>query len=380
MTEQHTRYIMNRYTIYIFLTLTFVSCYGTDKKFIGTSIWIDSHKQLLNMNGEVKEATIYQYDKLPADELIALHDQKRTHLTTHKFNVAGQLEYYNTSNTEPHQRTQTESIIEVEVAESAPCYYYDYDTQGRINSVSVYDINRYGSNSPFTYIIEYGDHNAYIPAPFSLGGLPIYLLKGVTSITSQTTLLDISYSLVYNGSSAESNSVNGSGTNSHQTSTITFANYYPHTTTTSTLSTPSNAEVNEVTSTKVIEYRWSDSGVLNSSSTLSTDQQGQATTEQTTYSPLYILQPTNHTWWSNGEQDGSFSYLYNDKGLVTSGISTAPTEHPQSYNYIFKPFTWIYEQYDTEDNWTVKIEPEITNTESRNINYKYRWIQSIMYY
>lgn len=368
---------MNKSILCLILTLTLASCFDTGKRHV-TPIWSGywSQQELLGLKGDVQELNSYLSDGVTTDNPDTPENESRVHFMTQKFNSGGQLEYYNTTTTEP--TPQPESRIDIEFAAKMAYYYYKYDTQGRISSVKMYDIGKYGPGAPFTYIITYGDHEKYIPVPFSVGGLSIYLIKGITSITSETNIPNTSYSLTYDGESVESNEIGGGWENPPKKSVYTFNNKFPH-----TITTYASMDGQPIW-TKVEEYSWDVKGVLGTL-TVTTTPAGAANEievvkEHIKYSDKYPLKPLNHVWWLNGVQDASFIYQYNDKGLAIRGAYITSADYPHKGSYTPTPFTWIYEEYDDDDNWIIKVEPKTSEDDNSNVNYKNRWTREFKYF
>lgn len=163
---------MKRYLAICLAVLAAVACSDDDgpgtKPFQRQAPWESyTQAQLLKLKGAVR--TVRQQ---------SLFDGEPYLLLTASFDAAGRCLSYNPTGIDPQVATYDWGVNSI-------WYEYAYDASGRLTRVTK---NEVGAD-PEIYGITYGNHNSYVPAPFPLGDIEPFLLKGVTRIESPNFLL-----------------------------------------------------------------------------------------------------------------------------------------------------------------------------------------------
>lgn len=370
---------MTKILFYSILLLSFISCSDSDRdeETPITSIWSGSHLELLDLKGSVMELSCYISDGSVEDDPNTSENESYIPFVRERFNSLGQLIYYNTTSFDSTSEPIVQSRIDDGFIVPMAIYNYMYDSESRLVSVEMYDVGKYGLvdalEYPIVYDIVYGDHELYVPVPFSVGGLPIFLLRGVESIVADEPTLGTSYSLICDGEVAQESSAGGGWMDPPKTATYTFENNYPSKVTTSTTLN------NQLLSSVVEVYRWSDRGSLRSveRELSSGDLEMAIVTEEINYTDL--LKPLAHIWQLDGVQDASFNYRYTD-GLPVKGAYLKSADFPTLGEYAPIPFTWEYKDFDQEGNWIEKIEPKEVGEGSLDVDSKSKWIREFIYF
>lgn len=153
---------------------------GPDPQYNPRPVWETySHARLMKFSGVVQQVTTVE----------GTGEESNTLLDA-RFDGSGRLLSYNPTG------------IELEPEQMAPVtrwgvavtwFDYAYDTTGRLTSVTKYEVGA----DPEVFTITYGTHTSYIPAPFPLGDIEPFMLRGVTRIQSTA-----GYTMTCNGSTA----------------------------------------------------------------------------------------------------------------------------------------------------------------------------------
>lgn len=160
---------MKRFALFILLTGLLTACNNDSEGPVNPPIPTDkpvwethTHAALLKFRGAVKEVCEY-----------AEEEGERFELLDARFDAAGNCTYYKATGVNPG------------FGQEAFWYAYTYDTQGRMNSVTRYAVGA----DPQVYTITYGSYAAYVVAPFPLGDIEPFMLKGVSRIEADGYLL-----------------------------------------------------------------------------------------------------------------------------------------------------------------------------------------------
>lgn len=126
-----------------------------------------THARLLRLKGPVK--TLDQHTEIDGETYTTL---------TAAFDAAGNCLAYNATGIDPEAATYDWGV-------EASWYEYAYDASGRMTAATRYEVG----SEPEEFRITYGSHSSYVPAPFPLGEIEPFMLRGVTKIESANYLL-----------------------------------------------------------------------------------------------------------------------------------------------------------------------------------------------
>ena len=324
-----------------------------------SSIWDNlSTRHLLGWSGDIEEVVCYLDDgNFEDDPSTPDYDESQTRCMYQKFNEKGQIIAYNPTPLD-HDELEPTSLqgsgrISDDFGQSTASYEYSYDGMGRIVGVVMYDIAIFGFD-PVTYTITYGEHTNLIVAPFTVGTLPIYLLRGVVSIESS-----YGYSMYFEQDKAlEIYPSMGWGSPARE-ATQNIVDGYPQSVVFESMMTGEGGEDVVVNSTTEL-YEWSETGVLLKADVeviipaMGEGLAEESSQESIVYSEQYLLKPTNYVWTVNGEVDAAYYYKYNEQGLPYEGAYRTGVGYPNMGSYTPMAFVWDYTAFDSHGNWTSK--------------------------
>lgn len=374
---------MKKRLFYFVVLLSIVSCEhkegcGGDR--VCSSIWDNLDLRAVSgLRADVEEVVCYINDGNSEDDPSTPDvDESQIRSMYQKFNGKGQLIAYNPTPIDVEDLAPMGVVsgrINDGFGQSTASYKYSYDGLGRIVEVEMYDIAIFGLE-PVTYSISYGNHGVYIPAPFAVGVLPVYLLKGVVSIESS-----FGYSMECDGESATEIYPSLGWVSPARRSVHEIIDRYTRSIVFESLM--SGDDGGDVVVNRTVEkYFWSDNGLLESVFVKITnpasggDVSEESTEEVITYSKVDMFKVLNHVWSINGTTDALYYYKYNQQLLPIEGAYRTGESYPNLGYYPPVPFMWKYLKFDSSGNWTEKSQSLLHDDYESVIT----WKQSLRYF
>lgn len=248
-------------------------------------------------------------------------------------------------------------------------YEFSYDTDGRLMTVSKYDMSETPSA---VYEFTYGERG--VNAILDITGTGISLVPGVVSVKcgynggepdpqAQETFL---FEVREDGSVHTRSASYSFGETSLRESDITYENGYPVKETAVRYS--GSGENPEKTADETVEYEWetnNGSGILLSCVTDITGTDGSSTGTEDVYSSRFPMKKTLSRELRNGDIITETTYVYDQSGRLLESSYTAGHEGFASEQNI------EYVASDSEGNWTesVQASQDGTYTVYREIEY-----------
>ena len=377
---------MNRGLFYLAVMLCLGSCGptsgGDNDKHHLVSIWDNlSSRWLLGWEGDIKEVVCYIDDgNFKDDPSTPDYDESQVRCMHQKFNDKGQIIAFNPTPFD-HDKleptlTKVSGRISDSFAQSTASYEYSYDGLGRITEVVMYDVAMFGFD-PVTYTVTYGDHLSFVVAPFVVGTLPIYLLRGVASIESS-----FGYSMFFEGDQATEIYPSLGWGNPARRAIQTIVGEYPQSIVFESMMVGDQGEDVVVNRTTEL-YKWSEVGVLLKADvevvvpSVGGGAAEESSLESIVYSREYPLKPTNHVWSVNGEVDAAYYYKYNEDGLLYEGAYRTGPGYPNMGSYTPVSFAWDYTTFDSSENWIAKSQDIWADGQ---FQFVMSWEQTITYF
>lgn len=300
------------------------------------SVWDLSHRDYLLLRNNVSHV----------EESVTEEDEEPFTLCEMQFDAAGRLTLYNTTGMEPDAGT-----FAVRSAWISPeAVRYEYDPAGRMIRAEVYAL---GEAEPTVYRIGYGTHGLYVPVPFRFADKPLWLLRGVSTITGSD-----GYSLRCDGETASAETAET--WEGKRLMTITFKDDYPGRSVTTV------TQGGETLFTTTVDYRWDRAGRLLRSSEEVAYTDGSGTqTEVIEYDHALLLSPLRKTASVDDETAYVFVWTYFGNGLPGTG------SYVEGQGFTDTPFEKSYSGEDAHGNWTrcATSSDGITSTTTRTIAY-----------
>lgn len=274
-----------------------------------------THARLLKLKGAVK--TLTQQTATDGEVFTTLKAS---------FDAAGNCLAYNPTGIDPEAVTYGWGVKSV-------WYEYAYDASGRMTEAAKYEVG----SDPEVFRITYGDHTSYVPAPFPLGNIEPFMLKGVTGIESTN------YRLTSDGSTA-AGEFTGSGWDAASSHTVyKLENGFPASALTAT--NRNGAEVSRTSTVYTYDRNWL---ARLEETTTYTDSDGSDT--QITLTEFSDLWPCTRTAQQarladNATPEYRMEYAYGENGLPKSATYVQGSFFEQE-------FEQHYNAYDAVGNWT----------------------------
>lgn len=293
---------------------------GEGPKTPDKSVWELPHTAYMLLAGDVASAEEYFSDDSDPDDPYTLT------LLQAEFDASGRLTFYNPIvGYDPREEAQAAPATRSWGVASEACEY-SYDAQGRMTGVV-----RYAGGETSTYRITYGGHGCYVPVPFPVMDKPLWLLRGVASVTGSD-----GYTLAF--ADGTMNADYPETREGKQRLTVRFSGDYP------AQSVLTNSVGGAVASTETTDYTWGSEGrLLRTVETVVSDG-GDETRTIVEYDPKLLYSPVRKSVFTDETLSSELVYEYHADGLpggvrYTVGGGFDPT------------YTKEYSDPDTHGNW-----------------------------